>query len=421
MGQFIILPDGKMLVVNGGNKGTAGYADKTGQVALYGDMPFGMSLAADPVGTPAIYDPKADKGKRWSNSGFATSNIARLYHSSALLLPDASVMIAGSNPNVDVNTTTVYPTEYRAEIFYPPYFSATTRPNPSGIPQTLGYGGDPFDIKIPSNSYSGESNKAAEEAIVAVIRPGWTTHGMNMGQRFLQLQHSYTVNDDGSLVLHTAQMPPNANIFQPGPAFVYVTINGVPSNGSYVIVGSGKIEQQQMNDASTLATSQGKDGVTGSADSSSTGSNGSSNTTSNSSSPSTGVIVGAVVGGLAVLGILGAIVGICISRRRRAASRQTIAPSSEYKMNNVGGGAAAGGMMGAGGPYAQRQAPPGFAPVYDRDYYSQSDVNLASPHTAYRDEPADFYRQPSGTGMSMDYDPYTRDRMQTSSPGGHRF
>ena len=42
MGQFIILPTGKLLMVNGGNNGTAGYATSTGQTSSYSDMPFGM-------------------------------------------------------------------------------------------------------------------------------------------------------------------------------------------------------------------------------------------------------------------------------------------------------------------------------------------------------------------------------------------
>lgn len=141
MGQFIILPTGKMLMVNGGNNGTAGYATQTGQTANFADMPFDMSLASGPVGTPAIYDPAAAAGSRWSNAGLASSKIARLYHSSAILLPDASVLIAGSNPNVDVNTTAFFPTQYQAEIFYPPYFAAATRPVVSlfSIPQKSRY------------------------------------------------------------------------------------------------------------------------------------------------------------------------------------------------------------------------------------------------------------------------------------------
>lgn len=172
MGQFIILPDSTLLMVNGGGSGTAGYATQTGQTPLYGDMPFGMSLATNPVLKPALYDPSKPRGQRWSDDGFQSSTIPRLYHSSALLLPDGSVMIAGSNPNVDFNDTTIYPTEYRAEYFYPKYFSASIRPQPQGIPDTLTYGGASFDLTIPSNSYSGLANDAASNTTVLIIRPG---------------------------------------------------------------------------------------------------------------------------------------------------------------------------------------------------------------------------------------------------------
>ena len=117
MGQFVALPDGTLLVVNGGLNGTAGYSQKTGQTPLFGDMPFGESLASGPVLTPAIYNPTAPLGSRWSRDNFQASTIPRLYHSSAILLPDASVLIAGSNPNIDVNTSTIFPTTNQAEVF----------------------------------------------------------------------------------------------------------------------------------------------------------------------------------------------------------------------------------------------------------------------------------------------------------------
>ncbi|KAF4566194.1 hypothetical protein EYR36_011609 [Pleurotus pulmonarius] len=281
MGQFVILPDGKLLMVNGGLNGTAGYAERTNETPTYGQMPFGMSLASGPVGTPAIYDPNAPLGQRWSNAGLSTSNIARLYHSSAILLPDASVLIAGSNPNVDVNLTTAFPTEYRAEIFYPPYFSASTRPVPSGVPKTLSYGGDSFDISVPATSYSGSANDAAENTIIAIVRSGFTTHAMNMGQRFLQLNHTFTVNNDGSITYHVAQVPPNPHLFQPGPAFLHVTVNGIPSNGSYVIVGNGQVGTQPTSAATVLPASVRVDSASGSADGSTTGTSSGSNGNNN--------------------------------------------------------------------------------------------------------------------------------------------
>ncbi|KAG6906057.1 hypothetical protein DXG01_016118 [Tephrocybe rancida] len=265
MGQFILLPDGRMFVINGGLNGTAGYATETGQTLSYVDMPFGMSLASGPVGTPAICDPNAAKGKRWTNAGLGTSNIARLYHSSAILLPDASVLVAGSNPNVDVNTSTIFPTEYRAEIFYPPYFSATTRPAPTGMPKTISYGGDFFDLTLPSSSYADSANAAAGNTSVILVRGGFTTHAMNMGQRYAQPNNTPTVKDDGSIVLHVAQAP-NPNILQPGPGLLFVTINGIPSNGTMVIVGSGSMGQQPITAASTLPASVLLDTVKGTGD-----------------------------------------------------------------------------------------------------------------------------------------------------------
>ncbi|CAL1710769.1 unnamed protein product [Somion occarium] len=298
MGQFIALPDGTMMVVNGGLNGTAGYSTQTLITTSYSDMPYGMSLASGPVGTPGIYDPRKPKGQRWSNTGLDASEIPRLYHSSALLLPDASVLIAGSNPNVDVNTSTIFPTTYKAEIFYPSYFSAKTRPTPQGVPKTISYGGDKFDITVPAASYSGAANDAADSAAVMLMRPGFTTHAMNMGQRSMQLNNTYTVNSDGSLTLHVAQAPPNSNIFQPGPALLFVTINGIPSNGTYVIVGNGQIGKQPTAAASTLPANVRLDSVKGTGE----GGSSTSNTTSNNSSGAshTGPIIGAVVGAIAL-------------------------------------------------------------------------------------------------------------------------
>ncbi|KAJ7904362.1 glyoxal oxidase [Mycena olivaceomarginata] len=286
MGQFVILPDGKLLV-----------------------LPFGQSFASGPVGTPALYDPEAAAGSRWSSAGFSTSKLARLYHSSALLLPDASVLIAGSNPNLDVNVSesVPYPTQYIAEKFYPSYFSATTRPVPSG---------NPFDITIPASSYSGKSDDAANNTIVSVVRSGWTTHAMNMGQRYMQLRNSYTVNKDGSIVLHVAQMEPNPNLFQPGPALLFVVVKGIPSNGTYIIIGSGAIEAQPTADASKLP----ENALAADA-------NGFCQPIFDRERTSHVALIAGIAGGAAVVALLALGVGICLSRRRRARIRAGIAAS----------------------------------------------------------------------------------------------
>ncbi|KAJ7147540.1 glyoxal oxidase [Mycena crocata] len=419
MGQFIILPTGKLLMVNGGLNGTAGYADATGQTANFADMPFAMSLASGPVGQPAIYDPNAPAGSRWSNAGLSSSSIARLYHSSALLLPDATVLIAGSNPNVDVNTTAVFPTEYRAEIFYPPYW-AETRPVPTGIPSTISYGGSPFDVAIPSSSYSGSGDAAAANATVVLLRPGWTTHGMNMGQRYLQLRNTYTVNKDSSITLHVSQAPPNANLFQPGPAFVYVVVNGVPSNGTAVIVGSGKMETQATGSDAVLPDSVKLASATGSADGASTSASGtgtsSANTPSSSSSGSNKTaIIGGAVGAAVILALIGAGVAFWISRRKRTAARVP-SPTRPYEYAATLGGAgvglgAAGALHGSSAALAPTPATMG-AGYKDEPYHGQEDSwdHQAPQMQRYNDNASS---RASGTGMSEHYDPYSADPMRT--------
>lgn len=206
MGQFIILPDGNLFYVNGGANGTAGYATQTLVTLTYGEMPFGMSLAADPVLTPAIYSPNKPAGSRWSNEGLGASTIPRLYHSSAILLPDASVMIAGSNPNVDYNGSATYSTEYRAEKFYPWYWSET-RPVPQGMPTTLGYGGSSFDVSFGKESYSGSPNDAAANSSVVVIRGGFTTHAStsNASSSYKLIHKTNNLSSEHGTALHAAQ------------------------------------------------------------------------------------------------------------------------------------------------------------------------------------------------------------------------
>ncbi|KAK2467917.1 hypothetical protein APHAL10511_000212 [Amanita phalloides] len=405
MGQFIILPDQTLLVVNGGRNGTAGYSQATGQTSSFAAMPYGESLASGPVGTPAIYNPNAPQGQRWSNAGLATSNIARLYHSSAILLADGSVLVAGSNPNYDVNLTTIFPTTYKAEIFYPPYFSAPVRPVVSGVPSNISYGGQPFDITISAKSYTGSSNGAANNATVVLQRGGFTTHAMNMGQRLMQLNNTFTVQSDGAIILHVAQAPPNPNIFQPGPAFLFVTVHGIPSNGKLLIVGNGQVGTQPTSAASVLPPSVLSTNATGSAGSSSA--NNASTSSGSSSSSHSGVLIAGVVGGIAAIGLLGALVGICLARRRR--SQTPVAPAMRSAM-------AALPMAGPKSRGLRSSDSSAFMPL-QQENYSQA-WNASSVSLPYRDHDGTSSGRPSGLGMEIEHDPYA---LAPNAPAQYRY
>ncbi|GAA5964759.1 hypothetical protein JCM3765_002545 [Sporobolomyces pararoseus] len=252
MGNWIYLPDGRLVLINGIGKGTAGYGNTSWAI--------GQSFGDDPIHTIRYYDPNEPAGSRFS-SAIANSTVDRMYHSSATLLPDGSVFSSGSNPNADFVPQDApgykYFTEYRVERFYPDYYTSA-RPNPSGIPKSLSYGGDFFDITLSASDVGKVAN--LDNTRVTLIRPGFSTHAMNMGQRFVQLNSTFTANSDGSAVLHVSQLPPNPAILVPGPVLMFVVVNGVPSNGTWVMAGNGQLGDQPILATAELPASTGGDG-----------------------------------------------------------------------------------------------------------------------------------------------------------------
>jgi hypothetical protein len=254
MGNAIILPDGTLFVVNGANTGVAGYGNETWTQQ--------DSYANNPILSPLIYDPNKPSGQRWSRQGLKDSTIPRMYHSTATLLPDGSVFVTGSNPHPDYNVDAVYPTEYRVERFYPWYYNKR-RPEPAGVPLSLTYGGQYFNLELTKEDLFDNIGNANAIKVV-LIKTGFSTHAINFGQRSAELDHTFTTKDDGGVTLHVSQAPPNPAIMQPGPAWFFVVVNGVPSVGVKVMVGSGQIEEQQILDVEALPASST---VTESADS----------------------------------------------------------------------------------------------------------------------------------------------------------
>jgi hypothetical protein len=187
----VILPTGKILALGGSAQ------NNTASTA---------SLDAD------LFDPATET---WSPAGRAT--VPRMYHSVALLLPDATVWTAGSNPQQGTY-------ENRMEIYRPAYLfaaggGAAARPSISAAPGVVGYNTS-FQVSTPS---------AASIASVALIRNGADTHAFDMEQRMVSL--SFT-RGSGAL---TVTSPPNANIAPPGYYMLFlVDTSGVPSVARFV-------------------------------------------------------------------------------------------------------------------------------------------------------------------------------------------
>jgi PKD repeat protein len=186
-----LLPNGKVLAT-GGSKN-----DEDAVTA---------SLNAD------LYDPATN------TFSLAGANVhPRLYHSNALLLADATVLLIGGNPQRGNY-------ERRLEVYSPAYlFNAdgtpALRPTIGSVPETLTYGAS-FDVQTP---------EAADIASAVLIRPGTPTHAFDMDQRLVGL--SFNAGDG---VLNMTA-PPHGNIAPPGYYMLFLLNRaGVPSHAQFV-------------------------------------------------------------------------------------------------------------------------------------------------------------------------------------------
>jgi hypothetical protein len=188
-----ILADGKVLVTGGSN--AAGFNTAPTSQAV---------LAAE------LWDPTTEL---WKTLGRMTHY--RLYHSTALLLPDGRVLSAGSGQPY---ATGLFDDEM-AEIFSPPYlFNAdgtlATRPTAAGAPAQVTYG-QSFDV---------QTSAPASVSRVMWISLGSVTHSYNENQHALHL--SFTA---GAASI-TVTAPARAALSPPGYYLLFVIDNrGVPS------------------------------------------------------------------------------------------------------------------------------------------------------------------------------------------------
>ena len=195
----VILPTGDVLALGGSA------TDEDASTA---------SLNAD------LYDPGSN-----SFSSAGANAYPRLYHSVALLLPDATVWIAGSNPSR--GTWESHMESYRPAYLYTRDGNnnvvAATRPTITSAPSNIAWGGQ-FSVSTPD---------AANIAQAVLVRPGSSSHAFDFDQRLVGM--SFTAGS-GSL---TVTGPPNSKIAPPGYYMLFlINNNGVPSVASFVQLGS---------------------------------------------------------------------------------------------------------------------------------------------------------------------------------------
>ena len=188
----VILPDGTVLIV-GGQIYANPFHDETSQFI------------------PELFNPATN-----TFTQLAPAAIPRNYHSTAVLLPDATIISAGGGlcGNCDTN-------HYDGQIFRPPYLynaagALATRPVITSVSvASIKYGGR---FTVATNSPIGKKG-------FSLIRMGSTTHTVNTDQRRIALTISTSQGNT-----YTLAVPSDPGVAIPGYWFLFaVNSAGVPS------------------------------------------------------------------------------------------------------------------------------------------------------------------------------------------------
>ena len=191
----VILPDGTLLTV-GGNSAATTY-----------DQPL---LEAELYSKPAT-----DSTGNWQQ--VAAPAIQAAYHSSAILLPDATVLLSQD----DMDPSAVAAAQHKAQVYSPPYLFKGARPQiVSG----------PVNDKIQyGQAFSITADRGVASAVL--VAPAATTHGNDMNQRVMKL----AVTARNNTLSVTA--PASPAILPPGPYMLFILDKfGIPSVARFVQV-----------------------------------------------------------------------------------------------------------------------------------------------------------------------------------------
>ena len=184
-----VLPDGNVLVTGGGV------------------TTEGKNVAAA-VFEAELWSPDTETWQR-----MAAMQVPRLYHSTALLLSDGRVVVAGSGDSYGG------PNQTTAEFYAPPYLFRGPQPTIASAPAVLSYG-VPFAV--------GLADASTVEA-VALLRPAAVTHQFDEDQRYLSL----AFQQSGSTL--SVDAPESATLAPPGYYMLFVrNTAGVPSVAHWV-------------------------------------------------------------------------------------------------------------------------------------------------------------------------------------------
>jgi hypothetical protein len=191
--NLVILADGQVMAVGGTRE-----ADNLG----------------DGITTGAVYEGEIwnPATEQWSVTARMTND--RMYHSSALLLPDGRVLVAGGENAGRMNS----------QLFNPPYLFKGQRPTITSAPDVVAYG-SAFNVNVTTDGSAITG--------VAMIHSAAVTHAFDHNQRYVPL----TFSANGNTLAVSG--PANGGIAPPGYYMLVVKDSkGVPSIAKWVRIDS---------------------------------------------------------------------------------------------------------------------------------------------------------------------------------------
>ena len=194
----VILADGTVLVTGGSSQ--CGFTNEAGAV-----------FAAE------RWDPSGGSNGQGVWTTMANASVVRVYHSTAVLMPDGRVLSSGSGDGGGV------PQQSNYDIFSPPYLFKGARPT-YNLGSTSVHYGQAFTVTTPD---------AASIQKVTIIRHASTTHAFDAGQRLNTL--SFTRALDGQSL--TVTPPASGRIAPPGPYMLFIVNDkGIPSVAQSILL-----------------------------------------------------------------------------------------------------------------------------------------------------------------------------------------
>jgi FtsP/CotA-like multicopper oxidase with cupredoxin domain/sugar lactone lactonase YvrE len=179
-----------------------------------------------------IFDPATNT---WMTG--AAARVPRMYHSTALLMPDGRVLTAGSNPRRRDD-------ELRLEVYHPPYLFRGPRPCIEQAPAQIRLG-ETFTLHSPN---------APDIKWISLVRPMATTHSYDSEQRLVDVPF----RKRGVCHLQ-ARMPANPNLVPPGYYMLFiVNRRGVPSVAKWVRALPAAVRGKGLEAGDILVGTAGK-------------------------------------------------------------------------------------------------------------------------------------------------------------------